>query len=297
MIYDIKLKITYEYDVPATGARHAVRILPVTIDGRQRLIAGALSFDPVPEERVDIVDFFGNHVSLVQMRAAHDKSLIQMQTRVQVEAPLSLPGLSRPLSRIAEEVATFKSMAGDAPHHFLGASPRLPIVPDVVEFAREFAGRDMPVEEIARAMCAGIHRDFKYDGKVTKVDTPLKEAFKLKAGVCQDFSHIMIAGLRSLGIPAGYVSGFLRTIPPPGKPRLEGADAMHAWVRVWGGRDAGWLEYDPTNDMRAGLDHIVVGYGRDYSDVAPVVGVLRSYGEHATQQSVDVVPVNLGQDA
>ena len=104
------------------------------------------------------------------------------------------------------------------------------------------------------------------------------DAFELKRGVCQDFSHIMISGLRGLGIPAGYVSGFLRTIPPQGKPRLEGADAMHAWVKVWCGRDAGWQEFDPTNDMRAGNDHIAVGYGRDYSDVAPIVGVLKTTG-------------------
>src|SRR5438445_2505899 len=103
----------------------------------------------------------------------------------------------------------------------------------------------------------------------TTVQTRASDAFALKRGVCQDFSHIMIAGLRGLGIPAGYVSGFLRTIPPKGKPRLEGADAMHAWVKAWCGRDAGWQEFDPTNGIRASNDHITVGYGRDYSDVAP----------------------------
>ena len=102
---------------------------------------------------------------------------------------------------------------------------------------------------------------------------------------------MMIAGLRGLGIPAGYVSGFLRTIPPPGKERLEGADAMHAWVRVWCGREAGWQEFDPTNDMRAGNDHIVVGYGRDYSDVAPIVGVLKTTGGQKGKQAVDVIPI------
>jgi len=101
----------------------------------------------------------------------------------------------------------------------------------------------------------------------------------------------MIAGLRGLGVPAGYVSGFLRTIPPPGKERLEGADAMHAWVRVWCGRESGWLEFDPTNAIRAGDDHISVGYGRDYSDVAPVVGIVKIAGGQAIKQSVDVVPV------
>ena len=102
---------------------------------------------------------------------------------------------------------------------------------------------------------------------------------------------MMITALRSLGIPAGYVSGFLRTIPPPGKERLEGADAMHAWVRVWCGKTTGWLELDPTNNIFAGLDHIVVGHGRDYSDVAPVIGVLKSYGSHKTEQAVDVIPL------
>ncbi|TIT84242.1 MAG: transglutaminase family protein, partial [Mesorhizobium sp.] len=102
----------------------------------------------------------------------------------------------------------------------------------------------------AADLCNRIHRDFAYDGEATTVQTRASDAFALKRGVCQDFSHIMIAGLRGLGIPAGYVSGFLRTIPPKGKPRLEGADAMHAWVKAWCGRDAGWQEFDPTNGMR-----------------------------------------------
>jgi transglutaminase-like putative cysteine protease len=97
--------------------------------------------------------------------------------------------------------------------------------------------------------------------------------------------------LRSIGIPAGYVSGYLRTIPPAGKERLEGADAMHAWVRAWCGKAMGWMEWDPTNNIMAGSDHIRVGYGRDYSDVAPVIGILKSYGSHKTEQAVDVVPV------
>ena len=127
--------------------------------------------------------------------------------------------------------------------------------------------------------------------EATTVATHASDAFKLKRGVCQDFSHVMIAGLRGLGIPAGYVSGFLRTIPPPGKERLEGADAMHAWVRAWCGREVGWIEFDPTNDMLASNDHITVGYGRDYSDVAPIVGVLRTTGSQTGEQAVDVIPV------
>ena len=151
----------------------------------------------------------------------------------------------------------------------------------------------MTVQEIGTAICERIHADFTYDAEATSVETTPIEAFRLKRGVCQDFTHVMIVALRSLGIPAGYVSGYLRTIPPPGKERLEGADAMHAWVRVWCGRASGWMEWDPTNNIMAGSDHIRVGYGRDYSDVAPVIGILKSYGSHTTEQAVDVVPVKL----
>jgi transglutaminase-like putative cysteine protease len=130
-----------------------------------------------------------------------------------------------------------------------------------------------------------------FDPKATDVLTEPAEAFARRRGVCQDFSHIMIAALRGLGIPAGYVSGFLRTIPPRGKRRLEGADAMHAWVQAWCGAEMGWVEYDPTNDLAVAADHIVVARGRDYADVAPVTGALRISGPHKSTQKVDVVPL------
>ena len=117
-----------------------------------------------------------------------------------------------------------------------------------------------------------IRADFKYDTKATVVSTPISEAFEKRRGVCQDFAHIMIAGLRGLGLPAAYVSGYIRTIPPPGKKRLQGADAMHAWVSLWCGADIGWVDLDPTNSMLIGNDHIVLAKGRDYADISPVAG-------------------------
>ena len=143
---------------------------------------------------------------------------------------------------------------------------------------------------IVRALSDALHRHMAFDAEATTVDTAPAEAFRERRGVCQDFTHIMIAGLRGIGIPARYVSGVLRTDPPPGGERLEGADAMHAWVSAWCGNETGWVEFDPTNAVAAGSDHIVIGYGRDYSDVAPVRGVLRSSGAQKSSQAVDVTP-------
>ncbi|WP_137133488.1 transglutaminase family protein [Rhizobium sp. FKY42] len=291
MLYDISLHMGYLYDTPASGARHILRLLPLSIPDRQRLIAGSVTIAPTAEERSDFIDFFGQQATSIFLRAQHEKLDIRMQARVMVEAAPLTADLSPELKDLAVELAEIRSIDPHAPHHFTGQSPRLPDNAEIAAFARETVKPGRTVREIATLLCARIFKEFKYDAEATTVDTSPAEAFKLKRGVCQDFSHIMIVALRSLGIPAGYVSGFLRTIPPPGKERLEGADAMHAWVRVWCGKSTGYIELDPTNNIPAGTDHIVVGYGRDYADVAPVIGVLKSYGTHRTVQSVDVIPL------
>jgi transglutaminase-like putative cysteine protease len=158
-------------------------------------------------------------------------------------------------------------------------------------FARAQLTEGMTVADAVVALGQAIYAEMTFDADATTVDTPASEAFAARKGVCQDFSHIMIACLRGIGVPAGYVSGFLRTIPPPGKPRLEGADAMHAWVRAWCGSQAGWMEFDPTNNKLASEDHIVVARGRDYSDVAPVKGIMRIAGGQKSEQAVDVIPL------
>lgn len=291
MIYDINLKITYAYEVPVSGGRHMVRVLPVSLPGRQRMVAGSLSCVPTPQERREGIDFFRNPATSIVFRTAHERLVIRMQARVQVDPLPMTADFSPKLDELGAAVATAWRLDPDSPHHFTGVSPRLPEVAEIAAYARTAIREGMTVNEIAKALCARIHKDFTYDGKATTVDTTPAAAFKLKRGVCQDFAHVMIVALRSLGIPAGYVSGFLRTIPPPGKERLEGADAMHAWVRYWAGPVTGWVELDPTNDIPAGTDHIVVGHGRDYGDVAPVIGILKSYGGQTTEQAVDVIPV------
>ena len=291
MQYDIRLNLHYDYARASGGGRHQIRVLPRTIERVQRVIASSLSCDPKPTERTDFVDFFGNNATSILFRKEHATLDIHMSARVAVSRPETGLDVSPDLAGLRKQIADVRSLASDAPHHFLGASDFVSITPSITDYAGASLAGGASVQAVAADFCRRVHHDFAYDGDATTVATKAVDAFDLKRGVCQDFSHVMIAGLRGLGIPAGYVSGFLRTLPPPGKERLEGADAMHAWVAVWCGRDAGWQEFDPTNDMRAGNEHIVVGYGRDYSDVAPIVGVLKTTGKQAGEQSVDVVPV------
>lgn len=291
MQYDIKLTLHYDYDASVGGGRHLVRVMPQTIDGLQRVIAASLSFSPKPGERSDFLDFFGNGVTSIAFADVHETLDVRMTARVRVDRPQQGLDVSPDLGGLRADVAGTLSLGPASPHHFLASSDHAGIVPGITAYAAESAETVISVSTLAERLCMRIYRDFTYDGEATTVATRAADAFKLKRGVCQDFSHVMIAGLRGLGVPAGYVSGFLRTIPPPGKERLEGADAMHAWVKVWCGREAGWQEFDPTNAMRAGNDHITVGWGRDYADVSPIVGILRTSGKSKAKQSVDVIPV------
>jgi transglutaminase-like putative cysteine protease len=291
VLYDLTLHMGYAYDTPASGARHIMRLMPLSLPNRQRLVAGSISISPQPDEQSHFVDFFEHPATSFLLRSPHETLDIRMQARVQVESQVISADFSPLLADLPDEVSGIWSLNSESPHHFLGDSPRLGETKVIAEYAKTCLQPSLTVMQIAYALCARINKDFTYDPEATTVDTTPAEAFKLKRGVCQDFTHIMIVALRSLGIPAGYVSGFLRTIPPPGKERLEGADAMHAWVRIWCGETAGWIELDPTNNIPAGTDHIVVAYGRDYSDVAPVIGVLKSYGGQRSVQAVDVIPL------
>lgn len=291
MLYDLSMHMGYSYDTPASGARHIMRLMPLSLPDRQRLIAGSITISPQPDEQSHFVDFFHHPATSFLLRSPHETLDIRMQARVQVDSQSLSADFSPLLANLPQEISGIWSLAGDSPHHFLSDSPRLTATPLISEYARSCLRPQLTVLQIASALCTLINKDFKYDSEATSVDTTPLEAFNMKRGVCQDFTHVMILALRSLGIPAGYVSGFLRTLPPPGKERLEGADAMHAWVRVWCGKTTGWVELDPTNDIPAGTDHIVVAYGRDYSDVAPVIGVLKSYGGQRAIQAVDVIPL------
>lgn len=291
MLFDISLTITYEYDYPAEASRQIVRLTPADLPGEQRLIASSTSITPKPDEWINRKDFFGNNCVELAIVSQHKTIVFVMQARVERLQATPLLDISPHPSVLSGELEMDRDLGPLAPHHYAGASARVPLDDDVAAYARTQAAGAQTTVEAMQAIGQALNRDFRYDATATEVETPMRQAFEARSGVCQDFSHIMIAALRGLGIPAGYVSGFLRTVPPPGKPRLEGADAMHAWVMAWCGREAGWVEYDPTNATFVSQDHIVVARGRDYSDVAPVKGVMRTYGAHETDQAVDVIAV------
>lgn len=295
MQYDIRLTIVHTYPGTAQNGRHLVRMFPAEISDRQTLTHRVLDVEPRPVEQYNFHDFYGNFGTVLVHNTPHKSMEITARARVICHNAAD-PGLNiaPPLSALPRELDMMQDIGSKSPHHYLGASPR--IAPDraMADYATAQINPDMTTRDVVFAIGEALHRDLEFDTHATMVDTPAREAFNLRRGVCQDFAHIMITCLRALGIPAGYVSGYLRTLPPEGGTRLEGADAMHAWLQAWCGFETGWVEYDPTNAVTPSLDHIVAAIGRDYSDISPVKGVLRTVGSHLTSQAVDVVPVGKG---
>lgn len=292
MIYDIKLRIGYDYANSAIGGRHVICLRPIDLPRVQRVVSARLDVDPAPEEWLERRDFFDNRTAEFSFFGSHDHMAVSLLARVERLPPPPTLQASAPMRDLPAMLGLCRDLGATSPLHFVSASARVPFRPEMNAFANSAVKPTMTVAEAVMAIGKALHIHMRFDGKATTVDTPADEAFAQRRGVCQDFSHIMIACLRSIGIPSGYVSGFLRTLPPPGKSRLEGADAMHAWVRAWAGHDLGWVEYDPTNDVVVGMDHVVVAYGRDYSDVVPIKGTMRTSGRQISHQAVDVIPVN-----
>lgn len=291
MIYDLRHVTTYTYEASVASTRCAIRLTPRDGSG-QRLIAHALDSSPALHAARERLDFFGNRVVEATIREAHAKLRISMTARVEVsreEPPAE--GLTPSWENVRRTAADIRSLTAESPAHTLFPSRLAPIETPVTEYARESFTPDRPVLEAATELMRRIRSDFAYDPEATDVATPLAEAFARKSGVCQDFAHIMISGLRGLGLPAAYVSGYIRTLPAPGAQRLEGADASHAWVAIWCGDPFGWIQMDPTNAMYADDNHIVVAIGRDYADVSPIDGVIVGAGRQTLGVAVDIVPV------
>jgi transglutaminase-like putative cysteine protease len=247
-----------------------------------------LKITPAPDLRRDDVDFFGNLTTTIAWHRPISEVTYALHAQarrhpVQGGALMDYAALDQALDDTA--------LDAHAPWHFRAPSPRIGAIPELAEFARAALDPKAPLSEVIEATGLAVHRHMTFDADATDASTPPEVAFASARGVCQDFAQIMIGALRSVGVPAGYVSGFLRTRPPPGKPRLEGVDAMHAWVMAWAGPGQGWVEYDPTNAQWAGLDYIAVARGRDYADAAPLRGAIRTSGGQETGHRVDVVAI------
>jgi transglutaminase-like putative cysteine protease len=294
VIYDIRQTMSYAYASKAAFAHHVLRLTPINRPG-QRIHAAALEIEPRPVERCEGSDFFGNHLTWIGLAEPHERLTIKVAARVAVEPAAEARPLVTPPWEVLRDATVRTSDLGPAsPVHFLFPSRQVPLDLQISDYARASFAPGRPVLDGAIDLMRRINTDFVYDVNATTVETTPATAFALRRGVCQDFAHIMISGLRSLGLPASYVSGYLRTVPKPGTPRLEGADAMHAWVMIWCGRQTDWRGLDPTNAIVAGEDHVVLATGRDYADVAPMDGTVFASGNQQLEVAVTVTPVAAG---
>jgi len=291
VIYEIRHVTAYAYASAVPFARHVLRLRPVDRMG-VTVESCKIEVDPAPTERSDERDFFGNGTTQIALDMPHEGLVLKLTARLAVEAQaVPAPEETPDFRTVRRLAAADPGLDPMAPVQFLFPS-RLVGVPSAIrDYAAESFPAETPILAGAIDLMRRIYEDFVYEPGVTDARTLPLMAFEMRRGVCQDFAHVMIAGLRGLGLPAAYVGGYLRTVPPPGKPRLEGADAMHAWVAVWCGPEAGWIGLDPTNAVPAGDDHIVVAIGRDYADVAPVSGIILGSGSQRLDVAVDVIPV------
>jgi transglutaminase-like putative cysteine protease len=291
VIYDIRHVTTYAYESAVNFARCSLRLEPKNGDGQQ-LVSHNVEIRPKPAERTARRDFFGTYTESVLIEAAHRNLRIDSRSRVSVSRHAPDRATSGPPWESVRDVAfEATSLGPTSPVGYVFASSLIPVLRPVTAYASLSFPAGGGILSGAADLMRRIRNDFKYDPKATVISTPLKEVFEKRRGVCQDFAHVMIAGLRGLGLPAAYVSGYLRTIPPPGKPRLQGADATHAWVSAWCGAELGWIGFDPTNDVLVANDHIILAVGRDFSDVSPVDGIIVGSRKQKLRVEVDVIPV------
>jgi transglutaminase-like putative cysteine protease len=287
MTYNIIHRTLYEYAAPVTMSHHVARLEPRAM-ATQALENFSLEIFPEPALRKARPDYFGNRLCLFSVQEVHSKLEIITHSRVN----MSVKNLPAPESSPSWEDAAKMFRDPVLPevveqYQFIFDSPQVRASFDLADYARESFREKTPLLVGAVDLTRRIFEDFKFDPKATTVATPLEEVWEKRRGVCQDFAHLGIACLRSLGLPARYVSGYLRTHAPAGRTRLVGADASHAWFQIFC-PGIGWMDFDPTNNVQPREEHIVVAFGRDFGDVSPVAGILTGGGRHIVKVSVDV---------
>jgi transglutaminase-like putative cysteine protease len=288
VIYEIRHRTTFDYEDFVSVSHHVLHLTPRE-HARQRRLESELVVEPTPAVNAGGADYFGNPVRHLTVQEPHEQLVVDARARVDVQAPAERPDIdiSEPWEAVrdglAKDIAVCE-FAFDSPHA-IGNE-------DVLRYARQSFEPGCSILAGAMDLTGRIFRDFEYRGGVSDVTTPVRDVFAMRQGVCQDFAHLEIACLRSLGLAARYVSGYLLTRPAEGKEKLIGSDASHAWLAVWAGNSLGWVDLDPTNNVIPGIEHVTVAWGRDYGDVSPINGFIVGGGSHQVAVAVDVTPVD-----
>jgi len=296
MNFDISHKTHYRYRSTVVQSLHLVHMSPRTLPG-QIVRHHSLLVEPAPASRQDGVDAFGNIGVILDIESPHKELVLLARSTVEklLPPPIDLlattpwDGLDYRLLRAANERDVHVLL-------FRCASRLTTPTIEIADYAAPSFAPGRPVLDAAMDLTMRMYNDFKFDPHATDVSTPIAQVFRTKRGVCQDFAHVALACFRSLRIPARYVSGYLHTRPPIGRPKLQGADATHAWISVWS-PEYSWVDLDPTNGILVGDEHVTVAHGRDYDDVSPISGVLRGGGEHSVNVGVDVNMIAATADA
>lgn len=290
MTYRIVHRTTHKYKYPVSVGNHVACLTPRSLPHHRRLW-NEVQISPAPATRSDRVDYFGNQLNFFTVQEPHKELVVEARSQVTVEGEaIAWPDRSPAWEDVARSLPRDRSREGLDAFQFVFESPRIRGNAELAAYAyRSFTPR-RPLAEAFLDLTARIHKDFRFDSKATNVRTPTEEVFRKRRGVCQDFAHLQVACLRSLQLAARYVSGYLRTYPPPGRARLVGADASHAWVSAYC-PDVGWLDVDPTNNMVPSQSHVTLAWGRDYGDVSPLRGLILGGRDHTLKVAVDMEPL------
>ncbi len=280
-------RTTYSYPETVTTSHHEARLSPREQEN-QRSVTHHIEIIPAPAIRRRRFDYFGNRALHFALSEPHRSLDVLATSVVDVRAPLLFdPARTPTWESVRDRLRSDRRRDVLDAYQMSFESPRITLLPELLVYASPSFAPNRPVLDAVRDLNQRIHDDFAYDSTATNVATPLSEVMTRRRGVCQDLSHVMVGCLRAIGLAGRYVSGYLRTLPPPGKPRLIGADASHAWVATWV-PELGWVDFDPTNAMIPGADHVTIAFGRDFSDVTPIRGVILGGGAHTHTVSVDV---------
>jgi transglutaminase-like putative cysteine protease len=289
MEYRVRHRTTYRYLQDVAQSWHVAH-MKLRSTPTQSVEASQVTLTPEAGNRVERSDFFGNPCEWYFFNAAHDHLEILAESLVTVApAPARDAGESLPWEEVRALLEASPDAAARDAVQYIFDSPFTVFTSDLPAYARESFTPGRPLLAGAIELMHRIHDEFRYDTSVTDTTTPVDKVFEIRAGVCQDLAHVGIAAMRSLGLPARYVSGYLLTKPPPGKTRMLGADASHAWFSVYA-PPFGWVDLDPTNAVPAGEGHVTAAWGRDYGDVAPVAGIILGGHDHHIEVGVDVIP-------